>query len=86
MKPEEIAKIAKEGKGSMPKGVFKGTDEELKKLSEFVAKYNKNNKKLTTKFVVSFLLMIESLLYNRVEFDERMKGVGHTAWFTCMQC
>jgi len=25
----------------MPKGVFKGTDEELKKLSEFVAKYNK---------------------------------------------
>ena len=70
----------------MPKGVFKGTDEELKKLSEFVAKYNKNNKKLTTKFVVSFLLMIESLLYNRVEFDERMKGVGHTAWFTCMQC
>ncbi|MBJ3791267.1 cytochrome c, partial [Bacillus sp. OA1] len=41
LKPEEIAKIAKEGKGSMPKGVFKGTDEELKKLSEFVAKYNK---------------------------------------------
>ncbi|MDA2236878.1 hypothetical protein PDN14_00005 [Bacillus cereus group sp. Bc222] len=33
-----------------------------------------------------FILMIESLLYNRVEFDERMKGVGHTAWFTCMQC
>jgi hypothetical protein len=33
LKPEEIAKIAKEGKGSMPKGVFKGTDEELKKLS-----------------------------------------------------
>ena len=32
LKPEEIAKIAKEGKGSMPKGVFKGTDEELKKL------------------------------------------------------
>ncbi|MEB8646230.1 cytochrome C oxidase Cbb3, partial [Bacillus cereus] len=29
------------GKGSVPKGVFKGTDEELKKLSEFVAKYNK---------------------------------------------
>ena len=28
----------------MPKGVFKGTDEELKKLSEFVAKYIKNNK------------------------------------------
>ena len=28
----------------MPKGVFKGTDEELKKLSEFVAKYNKKLK------------------------------------------
>ncbi|AAS40581.1 hypothetical protein BCE_1652 [Bacillus cereus ATCC 10987] len=31
-------------------------------------------------------MMIESLLYNRVEFDERMKGVGHTTWFICMQC
>ncbi|KEK22741.1 menaquinol-cytochrome c reductase cytochrome b/c subunit [Bacillus gaemokensis] len=41
LKPEEIAKIAKDGKGAMPKGIFKGTDEELKKLSEFVAKYNK---------------------------------------------
>ncbi|KJE27584.1 c-type cytochrome [Geobacillus thermoleovorans] len=37
LKPEEIAKIAREGKGSMPPGVFKGTDEELKKLSEFIA-------------------------------------------------
>lgn len=35
--PEEIAKIAKEGKGTMPAGVFKGTDEELKKLSEFIS-------------------------------------------------
>ncbi|AMQ20989.1 menaquinol-cytochrome c reductase cytochrome b/c subunit [Geobacillus sp. JS12] len=37
LKPEEIAKIAREGKGNMPAGVFKGTDEELKKLSEFIA-------------------------------------------------
>ncbi|MBB5323387.1 menaquinol-cytochrome c reductase cytochrome b/c subunit [Anoxybacillus tepidamans] len=37
---EEIAKIAKEGKGNMPPGVFKGTDEELKKLSEFIAGLN----------------------------------------------
>ncbi|MGZ0086107.1 c-type cytochrome [Caldibacillus thermoamylovorans] len=37
LKPEEIAKIAKQGKGNMPAGVFKGTDEELKKLSEFIA-------------------------------------------------
>ena len=70
----------------MPKGIFKGTDEELKKLSEFIAKYNKSNRELTTKFVVSFLLMKESLLYNRVELEERMKGVGHTVWFICMQC
>ncbi|MTH52156.1 cytochrome C oxidase Cbb3 [Bacillus mangrovi] len=38
LKPEEIAKIAKEGKGSMPGGIFKGTDEELKVLSDFVSK------------------------------------------------
>jgi menaquinol-cytochrome c reductase cytochrome b/c subunit len=37
LKPEEIAKIAKEGKGGMPGGIFKGTDEELKKLAEFIA-------------------------------------------------
>ncbi|MGD6815773.1 c-type cytochrome [Metabacillus sp. 84] len=37
LKPEEIAKIAKEGQGTMPAGVFKGTDEELKVLSEFVS-------------------------------------------------
>ncbi|WP_374722482.1 menaquinol-cytochrome c reductase cytochrome b/c subunit [Peribacillus tepidiphilus] len=35
--PEEIAKIAKEGKGGMPAGMFKGTDEELKQLTEFIA-------------------------------------------------
>ncbi|AIM15430.1 MULTISPECIES: menaquinol-cytochrome c reductase cytochrome b/c subunit [Neobacillus] len=34
---EEIAKIAKNGKGSMPAGIFKGDDEQLKKLSEFIA-------------------------------------------------
>nr|Q45659.1 RecName: Full=Menaquinol:cytochrome c reductase cytochrome c subunit; AltName: Full=Cytochrome bc complex, cytochrome c subunit [Geobacillus thermodenitrificans]BAA12118.1 cytochrome c1 [Geobacillus stearothermophilus] len=30
---EEIAKIAKEGQGSMPGGIFKGTDEELQKMA-----------------------------------------------------
>jgi menaquinol-cytochrome c reductase cytochrome b/c subunit len=35
--PEEIAKISKDGQGSMPAGIFKGTDEELKVLSEFIA-------------------------------------------------
>jgi menaquinol-cytochrome c reductase cytochrome b/c subunit len=34
---EEIADIAKNGQGSMPAGVFKGTDEELQKLAEFVS-------------------------------------------------
>ncbi|UQD52542.1 cytochrome C oxidase Cbb3 [Bacillus methanolicus] len=37
LKPEEVAKIAKNGKGNMPAGIFKGTDDELKKLSEFIA-------------------------------------------------
>lgn len=37
---EEIANIAKNGKGAMPKGVFKGTDEELKKVAEYIAQYN----------------------------------------------
>ncbi|WP_071459956.1 menaquinol-cytochrome c reductase cytochrome b/c subunit [Bacillus massilinigeriensis] len=37
LKPEEIAKIAKEGKGAMPAGIFKGSDEELKKMSEYLA-------------------------------------------------
>ncbi|MED4400689.1 menaquinol-cytochrome c reductase cytochrome b/c subunit [Metabacillus fastidiosus] len=35
--PEEIADIAKNGVGKMPAGIFKGTDEELKVLSEFIA-------------------------------------------------
>ncbi|MGG4491943.1 c-type cytochrome [Metabacillus idriensis] len=37
LSPEEVAKIAKEGQGGMPAGIFKGTDEELKVLSEFVS-------------------------------------------------
>lgn len=37
---EEVADIAKNGKGSMPAGIFKGTDEELKALSEFIAGLN----------------------------------------------
>jgi len=35
MNAEEIADVAKNGKGSMP-AVFKGTDEELKTLAEFI--------------------------------------------------
>ena len=34
---DEVAKIAKSGKGKMPPGVFKGNDEQLKKLSEFIS-------------------------------------------------
>jgi menaquinol-cytochrome c reductase cytochrome b/c subunit len=41
LSPEEIADVAKNGKGSMPAGVFKGTDEELKTLSEFIANIGK---------------------------------------------
>jgi menaquinol-cytochrome c reductase cytochrome b/c subunit len=37
LSPEEVAEIAKNGKGSMPPGIFKGTDEELKKLAEFIS-------------------------------------------------
>lgn len=37
---EEVAEIAKNGKGAMPGGLFKGTDEELKALSEFIAGLN----------------------------------------------
>ncbi|MCG3083417.1 c-type cytochrome [Anoxybacillus sp. LAT_35] len=37
LSPEEVADIAKNGKGGMPGGIFKGTDEELQKLAEFVA-------------------------------------------------
>ncbi|MCF6408220.1 menaquinol-cytochrome c reductase cytochrome b/c subunit [Pseudalkalibacillus salsuginis] len=39
--PEEIAKIAKEGVGSMPADQFKGSDEQLKQLSEFIANLEK---------------------------------------------
>ena len=34
---EEIAEIAVNGKGGMPAGIFKGTEEELKVMSEFIA-------------------------------------------------
>ncbi|MCL6571910.1 MAG: c-type cytochrome [Bacillus sp. (in: Bacteria)] len=34
---EEIAKIAVEGQNGMPAGIFKGDEEQLKKLSEFIA-------------------------------------------------
>ncbi|SFA40822.1 menaquinol-cytochrome c reductase cytochrome b/c subunit [Anoxybacillus pushchinoensis] len=37
LSPEEVANIAKNGVGSMPGGLFQGTDEELQKLAEFVA-------------------------------------------------
>ncbi|MBR8646264.1 cytochrome c [[Brevibacterium] frigoritolerans] len=37
LKPEEISKIAVKGQGGMPAGMFKGTDEELKTLAEFVS-------------------------------------------------
>lgn len=35
--PEEIANIAVNGQGGMPAGLFKGTDEELEKLSTFIS-------------------------------------------------
>lgn len=35
--PEEIAKIAVDGQGTMPAGIFKGAEEELQVLSEFIA-------------------------------------------------
>lgn len=38
---EEIADIAKNGQGSMPADIFKGSDEELKTLSEFIANIGK---------------------------------------------
>ncbi|HIS28133.1 MAG TPA: c-type cytochrome [Candidatus Avamphibacillus intestinigallinarum] len=38
--PEEIAKIAKEGIGDMPPNVFKGSDEELDQLVEFITEVN----------------------------------------------
>ncbi|WP_349407559.1 menaquinol-cytochrome c reductase cytochrome b/c subunit [Pseudalkalibacillus sp. SCS-8] len=39
--PEEIADIAKNGVGSMPGGIFKGTEDELNQLSEFIAELEK---------------------------------------------
>lgn len=35
--PDEVKDIAKNGKGSMPGGLFKGTDEELDALAEFIS-------------------------------------------------
>ncbi|WP_456278560.1 c-type cytochrome [Bacillus sp. AK128] len=35
--PEEIADIAVNGQGNMPAGIFKGTDEELQILAEFIS-------------------------------------------------
>ncbi|WLR53079.1 c-type cytochrome [Bacillus tianshenii] len=37
LSPEEISDIAVNGKGGMPAGLFKGSDEELKKLAEFIS-------------------------------------------------
>jgi menaquinol-cytochrome c reductase cytochrome b/c subunit len=37
LEPDKIADVAKNGQGSMPPGVFKGTDEQLKVLSEFIS-------------------------------------------------
>lgn len=35
--PEKIKDIAVNGQGAMPAGIFKGTDEELQKLAEFIS-------------------------------------------------
>ncbi len=37
LEPAKVADIAKNGQGAMPPGMFKGTDEELQKLSEFIS-------------------------------------------------
>ncbi|WP_110927626.1 menaquinol-cytochrome c reductase cytochrome b/c subunit [Bacillus massiliglaciei] len=37
LSPEEISKIAVEGKGAMPAGVFKGNDEELETLAKYIS-------------------------------------------------
>jgi menaquinol-cytochrome c reductase cytochrome b/c subunit len=37
LKPDQIAKIAKNGRGKMPAGIFKGSDAELKTLTEFIS-------------------------------------------------
>ncbi len=34
---DEVSKIAKNGKGKMPPGVFKGNDEQLKKLADYIS-------------------------------------------------
>lgn len=41
---KEIAKIAREGTGSMPPGQFKGSDKELEKLVKFIVSVNKEAK------------------------------------------
>ncbi|RDW22057.1 menaquinol-cytochrome c reductase cytochrome b/c subunit [Oceanobacillus chungangensis] len=40
--PEEIATIAKEGTGSMPAGIFTGSDEELEQLADFIITVNES--------------------------------------------
>ncbi|PAQ16181.1 cytochrome C oxidase Cbb3 [Bacillaceae bacterium SAOS 7] len=37
LSPEEVSKIAKEGRGAMPAGMYKGNDEDLAKLAEFIS-------------------------------------------------
>ena len=37
LKADQIAKIAKNGQGKMPSGIFKGDDTQLKALSDFIA-------------------------------------------------
>ncbi|CRK83912.1 menaquinol-cytochrome c reductase cytochrome b/c subunit [Neobacillus massiliamazoniensis] len=34
---DEVSKIAKDGKGKMPAGIFKGNDQQLKQLSDFIS-------------------------------------------------
>lgn len=41
---EEIMKIAQEGIGKMPPGIFKGSDKELEQLAEFIISVNKEAK------------------------------------------
>ncbi|MDP4162285.1 MAG: c-type cytochrome [Bacillota bacterium] len=37
LKPEQIAQIAQHGRNKMPPGMFKGTPDQLKKLTEFIS-------------------------------------------------
>ncbi|OZI11676.1 cytochrome C oxidase Cbb3 [Bacillaceae bacterium SAS-127] len=37
LSPEEVSKIAKEGRGAMPAGMYKGNDEDLAKMAEFIS-------------------------------------------------